>query len=42
MKLFIGWSGSKSKQLVVRHNHRIPYWGGTCDNARCARGSISR
>ena len=28
--------------LVVRHNHRIPYWGGTCDNARCARGSISR
>ena len=28
--------------LVVRRNHRIPYWGGACDKERCARGSISR
>ena len=28
--------------LVVRRNHRIPKWGGVCDNARCARGSRSR
>ena len=28
--------------LVVRRNHRIPYWDDACDNARCARGSISR
>jgi hypothetical protein len=30
-----------SRQLVVRRNHRIPYWGDACDNGRCARGSIS-
>ena len=29
-------------KLVVRRNHRIPFSGGVCDNARCARGSISR
>jgi hypothetical protein len=28
--------------LVFRRNHRIPYYSGACDNARCARGSISR
>jgi MFS family permease len=28
--------------LVVRRNHRVPNWGGACDSARCARGSISK
>ena len=34
-------TGGKAN-LVVRRNHRIPYWDDACDNARCARGSISR
>ena len=28
--------------LVVRHNHRIPYWRGLCNDAGCARGSASK
>jgi transposase len=32
----------KNDELVVRRNYRIPYWDDACDNARCARGSISR
>jgi DNA-binding transcriptional LysR family regulator len=38
-------SGTRSgfeAALVVRRNHRIPFSGGACDTARCARGSISR
>ena len=29
-------------QLVVRRNHRIPYWRGLCNDAGCARGSASK
>jgi hypothetical protein len=28
--------------LVVRRNHRIPYWRGLCNDAGCARGSASK
>ncbi len=30
------------RRLVVRRNHRIPYWSGVCDDAGCARGSASK
>jgi len=37
-------SGSKGHTdvLVVRRNHRIPYWRGVCDSAACARGLASK
>jgi hypothetical protein len=34
--------GSMRSMLVVRRNHRIPYWRGLCNDAGCARGSASK
>src|SRR6516165_5013463 len=32
----------RRRQLVVRHNHKIPTWRNKCDNAPCARESSLR